>query len=323
LEGELCKGLNIKKISKRRHLKIISKYKIMAGMDIAERRLAQDGSASFKFKNHAVDLRLSTAPTIEGESMVLRLLDPDSGLKTLNSIGFSKSDEARIRKMLGKRQGLILVTGPTGSGKSTTLYAAMDLLRGKGLNTISIEDPVEYRIDDIKQIEVNEQIGNTFPEILRHVLRHDPDIIVIGEIRDSKTAKIALKSALTGHLVISTLHTQDAAHAISRLLEMGIESYLIRDTLKAVLAQRLVRKVCNTCKGPGCSACKSSGFKGRVILYEWLELDKNLKSLINQEVNLSKFKAAALKNGMQDFAQNASKLVDRQLTTASEVYLVD
>jgi len=313
-----------KKISKRQHLKIISKYKIMAGMDIAERRISQDGSTSIKFKDRMIDLRLSTAPTIEGESMVLRILDPDKGLKTLSNIGFSKCDEERIRKILNKRNGLVLVTGPTGSGKSTSLYAAMDLMRGLDLNTISIEDPVEYRIKDIKQIEVNETIGNSFAHMLRHVLRHDPDIIIIGEIRDRETAQIALQSALTGHLVVSTLHTQDAIHAISRLMEMGIEPYLLRDTLQAVLAQRLVRKLCANCNGNGsCKICGNSGFRGRAILYEWLEIDKNLRPLINHKFNLGKFKQQALANGMQDFSINARRLIDLKITTEDEVFVVD
>lgn len=314
----------IHKVSNLQHLKIISKLKIMAGMDIAERRLAQDGSISFKFKNRDVDLRISTAPTIEGESMVLRILDPEAGLKTLSHIGFAKEDEMRIKQALHKRSGLILVTGPTGSGKSTTLYAAMDLIRSLNLNTISIEDPVEYRVDDIKQIEVNDVIGNSFSNILRHVLRHDPDIIIIGEIRDQETAKIALQSALTGHLVISTLHTQDAAHAISRLMEMGIETYLIRDTLKAVLAQRLVRKLCQICEGSRlCKACNNTGFKGRIILYEWLEINEDLQSLINPKLNLTKFKQQAIKAGMQDFSHHAKKLIAEKLTSPGEVFLVD
>ncbi len=292
---------------------MVSRIKILGNMDIAERRLPQDGAHHFVISSadtsseRKVDLRISTIPVVEGESVVIRVLDPTVGLRSLAEIGFSSVDEAKFRKLLEYRNGMVLVTGATGSGKSTTLYAAMHALKGKNLNIISIEDPVEYRIDEVRQIEVNNAMGNTFARNLRHILRHDPDVILIGEIRDRETAQIAMESAFTGHLVLSTLHTQDAAGAVTRLLEMGVESYMIKDTVRGVLAQRLVRKPCAACGDSDnaateldqtCSVCAGSGYDGRTAVYELLEMTSEMQEQIRDGVSAATLRELAIQHGM-------------------------
>jgi type IV pilus assembly protein PilB len=319
IDGQLQ---DVNELPVKRHASLLSKLKNMANMDIAERRMPQDGGATVQQEGRSIDLRFSTAPTITGESLVIRILDPQLGLKTLQQIGFFPEDEQAMRQVLAKRGGLVLVTGPTGAGKSTTMYAVMDSIRSFGLNVISIEDPVEYRIADVKQIEVNHRIGNSFAKALRHVLRHDPDVILIGEIRDQDTAKIAVESALTGHLVISTLHTRNCAYSISRLLEMGVESYQIRDTLQAVLAQRLVRKFCPACLGQGeCEVCGNSGFKGRAVVYEWLEMDDELGALVTADFSVSQFASLARRKGMRTLEEHGQALVAAGVTHGDEVFV--
>lgn len=310
-------------ISHNHYSAIVSRIKILGNMDIAEHRLPQDGAHHLSIDGRKVDLRISTVPTLEGESVVIRILDPKTGLRKLSSIGFRFGDEQLFRNMLGQKNGLILVTGPTGSGKSTTMYAAMDTLQERALNIISIEDPVEYRIDRVRQIEVNEAANNTFAKNLRHVLRHDPDVILIGEIRDQETAKIALQSAYTGHLVLSTLHTRDAASAITRLLEIGIEPYVLKDTLLGVLSQRLVRKICNQCNGKSpqlelCHHCNRTGFHGRVPIYELIKIDEPIRELIDEGITANEIRATALERGMVPMELHAAELIRQQITTAQE-----
>lgn len=303
---------------------LVSHIKILANMDIAEHRKPQDGAYRLQFEGRDVDLRISTVVVVEGESVAIRILDPKSGLRTLSEIGFRDSDEQLLLELLQQKGGLILVTGPTGSGKSTTLYAAMRALREQQLNIISLEDPVEYRIDQVRQIEINEAAGSTFPKNLRHILRHDPDVILIGEIRDEETAHIALQSAYTGHLVLSTLHTGDAPSAIPRLLEMGIEPYTLKDTLLGVLSQRLVRSTCPHCHGQpeavtSCHHCHQSGYHGRVPLYELMPADESLRDLIRSGITAQEIRTHALSDGMIPIEQHARMLVQQQSTQPEEI----
>ncbi len=287
------------------HAPIVSRLKIMGNLDIAERRLPQDGRIQVKVDGRTVDLRFASMPGIYGEKVVLRVLDRSKAVLDLNKLGFDTEILNRFKTILKRPYGLILVCGPTGSGKTTTLYSAIKMLSCVEKNIITIEDPVEYQLDDINQNQIKDSIGLNFARFLKHALRQDPDIILVGEIRDKETAEIAIQASLTGHLVLSSLHTNDSPSAITRLLEMGIEPYLISSALIACQAQRLVRRICPECrtsfypsevvlkelgidksdnvrlpKGKGCSACYDSGFKGRIGIYELLEMDEGLQSLI-------------------------------------------
>ncbi len=311
------------RINRNHYSAIVSRIKILGNMDIAEHRLPQDGAHHLTLNGRGVDLRISTVPTMEGESVVIRILDPKRGLRKISDIGFRFGDEQLFRQMLQQKNGLILITGPTGSGKSTTMYAAMDTLRERALNIISIEDPVEYRMDRVRQIEVNEAANNTFAKNLRHILRHDPDVILIGEIRDQETAKIALQSAYTGHLVLSTLHTRDASSAITRLLEMGMEPYMLKDTILGVLSQRLVRKLCDQCHGESpekdsCHHCNRSGFYGRTPLYELIKVNSPIRDHIMDGVTADEIRATAIENGMVSMELHAAELISQHITTAQE-----
>ncbi len=295
---------------------IVSRIKILGDMDIAEHHQPQDGSHRFPFEDRQVDLRISTIPLLEGESVSIRILDPTTGLRTMRQIGFRKDDEVLFCQMLQRKNGLILVTGPTGSGKSTTLYAAMRELRKRQLNIISLENPVEYRLDHVRQIEINERTGNSFAKNLRHVLRHDPDVILIGEIRDEETARIALQSAYTGHLVLSTLHTNDAPSTIPRLLEMGMESFTLKDTLIGVLSQRLIRKVCPDCHNQSgrvhsCTTCSGSGHHGRMPLYELMPMNNEIREQIHNGVTADSIRRLALESGMVTMEQYAQTLAEQ------------
>lgn len=287
------------------HPAVVSRLKVMARLDIAERRIPQDGRIQVMADGGVVDLRFSSMPTIHGEKVVLRILDQRKAILDIDKLGFDQVILKRIRLLLKRPYGLLLACGPTGSGKTTTLYSAITLLNIMEKNIITVEDPVEYQLPGINQNQVKESIGLTFAKFLKHALRQDPDIIMVGEIRDRETADIAIQASLTGHLVLSTLHTNDSASAITRLLEMGIEPYLISSALLAALSQRLVRTICPDCrttyfppkaiqkelgiaeskqlrlaKGKGCSGCYDSGFKGRIGIYEILEMDEGLQSLI-------------------------------------------
>lgn len=323
----------------------VARIKIISGMNIAEHRLPQDGRTKIKSKEHSIDLRVSIMPTIHGESVVLRLLDTSNSLKSIDAIGFSEKDSELFTQLVSKSAGLILVTGPTGSGKSTTLYAALQSIKQREINIITVEDPVEYHIDDILQIQVNNAIDYSFARALRNILRHDPDAIMIGEIRDEETAKMAVESSLTGHLVLSTLHTNNAAATITRLLEIGVPAYLLNATLLAVLAQRLVKRNCPHClveesispsirqalgisesevfyQGEGCENCHGTGHQGRVAVYELLSLSPELRSMIQAGVNAADIESAAIKQGMTPLTEHALYIARQQQTSLAEVYRV-
>ena len=320
---------------------IISRVKLMAKLNIAERRLPQDGRIKIKVLGREVDLRVSTLPTLYGESVVMRLLDRSAGdFYDLHSLGFDQYMLDRMEHYTSLPHGILLVTGPTGSGKSTTLYSALKRINLPDKKIITIEDPVEYQMDGINQIHVNAQIGLTFASGLRHIVRQDPDVIMVGEIRDRETADIAIRSALTGHFVFSTLHTNDAPSAITRLVDMGVEEYLISSTVVAVLAQRLVRVICPKCKAPagkrtapdgqvvesfkgaGCEACFGSGYKGRLGIFELMELNDELRNLILAKADAATLTAAARRNGMRTLREDGWLKVSLGMTSADEVLRV-
>jgi len=333
---------------------IVSRIKVMAGMDIAERRLPQDGRCSVRLGQREVDLRISTVPTSYGERSVLRLLDKSTGLFTLNELGMMEDDLERFDSLLHRSHGVIFVTGPTGSGKSTTLYASLNRLNSSEKNVLTIEDPIEYQLAGISQIQVASKKGMTFATSLRHVLRQDPDVIMVGEVRDIETARMAIQSSLTGHLVFSTLHTNDSAGAVSRLLDLGVEPYLVSSSLIAILAQRLVRKVCENCKEPtepserdlkalglgngktaasledggafyvgrGCDKCFKTGYRGRTGIYELLLIEDKIQDMIYKRETAGKIKKRALNSGMQTLRMDGARKVLAGLTTVSEVLRV-
>lgn len=324
---------------------VVSRIKILGGMNIAERRLPQDGRCAVRHKKNPVDLRISIMPTVEGESVVIRLLNAKVGLKAVSDLGFTRHDQEIFRNLLNKSNGIFLVTGPTGSGKSTTLYAALAEVQKQNVNILTVEDPVEYHMDGIQQIQINHATGYTFARALRNILRHDPDVILVGEIRDEETGKIAVESALTGHLVLSTLHTNDAAGAVTRLLEMGIEPYLLTGCLLGVLAQRLVRKNCPHCltaepvdplirhalgvseKEPffystGCEHCDGTGLAGRMAVYELLEITDGLRQSIHADITANEIHDLAVKEGMVQLTQNAMERARSREISLAEVYRV-
>src|SRR5271163_110220 len=317
---------------------MISRVKLMAKLNIAERRLPQDGRIKIKTLGREVDLRVSTLPTLYGESVVMRLLDRSAGdFYDLRRLGFDSKFLARMEHYTSLPHGIFLVTGPTGSGKSTTLYSALKRINQSDKKIITIEDPVEYQMDGINQLHVNNQIGLTFASGLRHIVRQDPDVIMIGEIRDRETADIAIRAALTGHFVYSTLHTNDAPSAISRLTDMGVENYLISSSLVAVLAQRLVRLICDRCKAPdgtriapdgesvpcfrgrGCENCFGSGYTGRVGIFELMELNDEIRKQIMRGDDALAITAVARRNGMRSLREDGWLKVSHGLTTPDEV----
>jgi len=329
---------------------IVSRIKLMAKLNIAERRLPQDGRIKLKVSGREIDFRVSTLPTMYGESVVMRILDKsNSALLDLRRLGFPADLYPRVCEMTSKPHGIFLVTGPTGSGKTTTLYSALRRINLTERKIITIEDPVEYQMDGINQIQVNPQIGLTFATGLRHIVRQDPDIIMVGEIRDRETAEIAVRSALTGHLVFSTLHTNDAPSAVTRLVDMGVEDYLLGSSLIGVLAQRLVRVICPECKSPdvaptaslmdagfsvgddarielyrgaGCPNCEHTGYKGRAGIFELLEINDSLRRLILTNPDSNVLKAEAVRNGMRTLKDDGWSKVLSGLTTADEVLRV-
>jgi general secretion pathway protein E len=320
---------------------VTSRIKLMARLNIAERRLPQDGRIKIKVMGHEVDLRVSTLPTLYGESVVMRLLDRSAGdFYDLGRLGFDEHMLGRMEFYTQLPHGIFLVTGPTGSGKSTTLYSALKRINGPDKKIITIEDPVEYQMDGINQIHVNPQIGLTFAAGLRHIVRQDPDVIMVGEIRDRETADIAIRAALTGHFVYSTLHTNDAPSAITRLTDMGVENYLITSSVVAVLAQRLVRCICEQCRakdemidgpdgrriqswrGTGCETCMGTGYRGRVAIFELMELYEDLRKLIMRDADAGELTVAARKHGMQSLREDGWEKVERGVTTVDEVIRV-
>jgi general secretion pathway protein E len=339
---------NILTIQKRFQASISSRVKIMAGLNIAEKRLPQDGGMRIKIGGKDVDIRVSIVPTAFGERIVLRLLYRESALLPLEEIGFSGDNLTRFMELILRPHGIILVTGPTGSGKTTTLYGALSKINSPDKNIITIEDPIEYQLKGIGQIQVNSKINLTFAAGLRSVLRQDPDVILVGEIRDSETAEIAIQAALTGHLVFSTLHTNDAAGAVTRLLDMKIEPFLISSSVMAILAQRLVRVLCTQCReeyrltpaemtelelppgaeGPtayrakGCDACFRTGYLGRTAIYEQLIMDDEIRQLLMKNADAATIKALAVKKGMRTLRQDGAGKVLKGITSVDEVVRV-
>ncbi len=301
---------------------VISRIKLMARLNIAERRLPQDGRIQLKILGRDIDLRVSTLPTLHGESVVMRLLDRSAGdFYELTSLGFPPKLLERMVHYTSRPHGIFLVTGPTGSGKSTTLYSALKRINLPDKKIITIEDPVEYQMDGINQIHVNPQIGLTFAAGLRHIVRQDPDVIMVGEIRDRDTADIAIRAALTGHLVFSTLHTNDAPSAITRLTDMGVEPYLIASSVLAVLAQRLVRVICADCRGAGCENC-NKGFRGRRGIYELMEMDEAIRALVMQNADATRIATLARSHGMTTLKEDGLEKVRNGMTTEEEVLRV-
>jgi type II secretory ATPase GspE/PulE/Tfp pilus assembly ATPase PilB-like protein len=328
------------------HAAVVSRIKIMSNLDIAERRLPQDGKCKINTGSRRVDIRVSTLPTIYGEKIVMRLLDRGTLLLDLEDLGFDPEDLIKFQLAIRRPHGMILLTGPTGSGKSTTLYAGLNFINSPEKNIVTVEDPVEYELEGINQIQMKPQIGLTFAQALRHILRQDPDIIMIGEIRDRETAEIAIQSALTGHLVLSTLHTNDAVSTINRLVYMGVEPYLIVAALDLVIAQRLVRRICLDCKeayapmegvldtfglsgangqglefycGRGCAQCGRTGYLGRVALYEVFSLTDRIKQLILGGADEGTLREEARRDGMKTLMERGLGKVLGGITTFEEV----
>jgi general secretion pathway protein E len=338
---------DVESIPKKLQAAIISRIKIMAKLNIAEKRLPQDGRIKLKVGAHEVDLRVSTIPILYGESIVMRILRKEGIVIDLQQLGFDEVTLSTFNELIKKPNGIVLVTGPTGSGKTTTLYGALDKINLPGSKIITVEDPIEYHLKGVNQIQVKPQIGLNFANTLRHIVRQDPDIIMIGEIRDLETAEIAIQSALTGHLVFSTLHTNDAPSAITRLLDMGVEHFLLSSTVRGILAQRLVRVICPSCKerddspaareelkflglpedtplyrGRGCEVCSNTGFYGRTGLYELLVIDEEIRRMVLRDVDALQIREVAKKQGMLTLLDYGIKRIRDGLTTLSEVLRV-
>lgn len=326
---------------------ITARIKIMGNLNITENRIPQDGRIKTTINFRPVDIRLSTLPTIYGEKIVMRILDLSNAATSIDKLGFSEQNEQLFRKMIARPNGILLITGPTGSGKSTTLYAALSHLNQEGVNIITVEDPVEYRLEGVNQIQVKEEVGLTFAAGLRSILRQDPDIVMIGEIRDLETAEIATRASLTGHLVLSTLHTNSAVESISRLEDMGIEPFLIASSLVGVMAQRLVRRVCRDCaqtvpattrekelfaasgltietlqRGRGCAACNNTGYRGRIAIHEILPVDRTVKEYILQRNGIQSIMQYMKKAGYRTLMEDGMLKVLDGLTTTEEVLRV-
>jgi general secretion pathway protein E len=326
---------------------VVSRVKIMAELDIAERRVPQDGRIRLRMRDRQVDVRVATLPTLHGESVVLRLLDKERGRIRLEDLGMAPDTMQRFVEAIARPHGIVLSTGPTGSGKTTTLYAAVDRIRTGREKIVTVEDPVEYELAGVPQVPVNEKVGLTFANALRALLRQDPDIMLVGEIRDRETADIATHAALTGHLVLSTLHTNDAATALTRLVDLGIEPYLVASTVEAVLAQRLVRRICDGCRQPaaisadqrtalklprdqtprawagaGCSACRGTGYRGRTGIYELLVMDDELRVAVHEDASAGHLEKIGLTKGMRLLRDDGVRVIAEGVTTAEEVVRV-
>ncbi len=301
---------------------IISRIKIMAILDIAEHRKPQDGRIQMNLENKRIDIRVSFLPTVYGENVVLRLLDTSNILLGLEQIGFDKDNLAKFRALLKKPNGIVLVTGPTGSGKTTTLYSSVSTINTPEKSIVTIEDPVEYRLPGIRQTQVDLKVDLTFARGLRAILRQDPDVIMIGEVRDAGTAQIAIQSALTGHLVLATLHTNNAAGAVTRLLDIGVEPFLLSSSIIGVLAQRLVRLYCKDCGGKGCKACSMTGYKGRSGIYELLIFDDHTRELVLRKASTEEIHKKAVASGMQSLRDCGLAKVAQGLTSKEEVFRV-
>lgn len=341
IDGELHEAMRVFKSTQG---PVITRIKIMANMNIAERRIPQDGKIEMNAGGKNIDIRVSSLPTIYGEKLVLRILDKSGYIITKDKLGLGNDDLKLFDNLLKHPNGIILLTGPTGSGKTTTLYAMLNELNKPDKNIITVEDPVEYTLEGLNQVQVNEKAGLTFASALRSILRQDPDIIMIGEIRDRETAEIAIRSSITGHLVLSTLHTNDSAGAITRLIDMGIEPYLVSSSVVGVIAQRLARKICDNCKieydaskrekiilgidadeslklyrSKGCAVCNKTGYRGRVPIYEIMMMTPKIKELTNEKAPADVILNEAVSNGMNTLKESAKKLVLSGVTTVDEM----
>ena len=312
------------------HASLISRIKIMSQLDIAEKRLPQDGRITLRVGGKPVDVRVSTLPTGHGERAVLRLLDKEAGRLDLSHLGMASDLLPQFDRLINQPHGIVLVTGPTGSGKTTTLYAALSRLNASTTNIMTVEDPIEYDLNGVGQTQVNARIDMTFAKALRAILRQDPDVIMIGEIRDLETAQIAVQASLTGHLVLATLHTNDAASAVTRLLDMGIEPFLLSSSLLGVMAQRLVRKLCTHCKtfdgtnwhAVGCERCGHTGYHGRVGVYELLETTETIRAQIHNQASEADIRDTALRTGMKTMRDDGERWLADGTTTRAELVRV-
>jgi len=339
-------------VPKQGHIPLVNRVKVMAGLDISSKNRPQDGRTMIMHAGRKIDIRVSIIPTVHGEQAVLRLLNQSRGIIPLNGLGMRLDMAEQIDKLVRQPHGIVLVTGPTGSGKTTTLYSALNRINANEKNVVTIEDPVEYRIANYGQMQVNEKIGVTFSKGLRAMLRQDPDIIMIGEMRDTETAQIAIQASLTGHLVLSTIHTNEAAATVVRLIDMGIEPYLVASTVTAVLAQRLVRRICENCKeaykvswddlkkmgiegiiqgseftnklwrGAGCRQCLHTGYRGRIGVFELLLMDDNVRKVINRSTDATALKQVAMDSGMKGIKFDCSRKVISGMTTVDELLRV-
>ncbi|TWE02560.1 type IV pilus assembly protein PilB [Neobacillus bataviensis] len=334
-------------LPRQMHSVLTARIKIMSNLDITEHRIPQDGRIKLHLDFYPIDLRVSTLPTVYGEKIVMRLLDMGAALNDLNKIGFNALNFKRFNQLIEQPTGIVLITGPTGSGKSSTLYAALNQLNSEEVNIITIEDPVEYQLEGINQIQVNTNVGMTFAAGLRSILRQDPNIIMVGEIRDKETAEIAIRASLTGHLVLSTLHTNDSLGTITRLNDMGVEPFMIASSVTGIVAQRLVRRVCRDCaesqepslrekeifarrglkidkitRGKGCPSCNMTGYKGRIALHEVLVIDDNMRRIIMNDNSIQKLKEHAIKNKTIFLIDDGLLKVKQGLTTTEEVLRV-
>ncbi len=343
IDGVLREILTIPKYTQAA---LISRIKIIADLDITKRRIPQDGRIAINVGEVRVDLRVSTLPTIFGEKVVIRLLTKDSNLINIDKLGFSDNNITRFKNLINQPHGILLVTGPTGSGKSTTLFAAMNSLNSPEENIVTIEDPVEYQLHGINQIQANKKVGLDFASALRSILRQDPDIVMVGEIRDQETAQISVRAALTGHLVLSTLHTNDAVSSISRLIDMGVEPFMVSSTVVGIVAQRLIRRLCKSCKvhyqppedellllgeehgrdkfykAQGCEKCNSTGYKGRIAVHEVLVLDKKIKQMIVSGVGEPEIKDYCVEHGMTTLLDDGLSKFKQGITSYEELVRV-
>jgi type IV pilus assembly protein PilB len=339
IDGELQE---IVSPTKAAHSALITRIKIMGKMDIAEKRIPQDGRIETDIDGREIDMRISSLPTVYGEKIVIRLLDRSNFLTNKSSLGMTEKNMESYDKIIMSPNGIILVTGPTGSGKSTTLYATLKELNKDNINIITVEDPVEYKLNGINQVQINPKAGLTFANGLRSILRQDPDIIMIGEIRDGETAEIAVRAAITGHLVLSTVHTNDAPSTLTRLIDMGVEPYLVSSSLVGVISQRLVRRICNNCREPyelddreseffhrntsetvyhgkGCELCNNTGYKGRIAVHEVMPITKEIRAMINNRNSVDDIRDLAYKTGTDSLKDNCRRLVLEGITTVEEM----